>query len=62
MAVSQMRQDAFDHGRIFDAGNHPIGPLQVSQVSMSILNTRFRRSAYVVAALRFLGGSSALPA
>ena len=49
-AVIEMRQEAFDHRRVFDQAITFIFPPQVSQISRSLLNTRFKRCAHLIAA------------
>jgi hypothetical protein len=48
-AATEMLEDASDHLRIFDAGDDLRVPPQWPQVSISILNTRFRRCIEVIA-------------
>ena len=62
LAVVEMRQD-----RLITAGSSMLAmtficPPQVAQVSIAILNTRFKRCADVIAAWRAGGGWSALAA
>ena len=60
LAVVEMRQDALDHGGV--VAMTFMCPPQVSQVSISILNTRFRPCAHAMTAWRVDGGSSRLVA
>ena len=62
LSVVEMRQDRLITAGASMAAMSFIFPPQVSQVSNSILNTRFRRCAHVIAAWRSAGGSSALTA